>query len=202
MLFYDKLRPFECPMCDMKRPLRKHGTYSRYFCDFNNCPLKIDILRYYCAGCGGTVSYLPSFALPYRQFSAGIISLCLQLVFVCGISLSGINRLYPAAGRVLIGTWLKSWHYSSNGIITVLRNHFKKSPQSADICSGHISKYITTSALEAFFLSSDLVLGYELYKCDGKCSPKVSSCDSHTCSEILKGLQEIFLILPFSVRLL
>ena len=202
MLFYDKLRPSECPLCNRKQPLRKHGTYKRYYCDFRFGISEIFILRYYCPDCGSTVSYLPSFAIPRRQFSASIISICLQLVFVCGISLSGIHRLYPVVGRVLIGTWLKSWHYSSNGIIAVLRNHFGKDPQSADICSWHNSKYITASALEAFFLGSDLVIGHELYKCDGKCNPKASSCSSHICSGTLKGLQEIFLQLPFSVRLL
>jgi hypothetical protein len=124
------------------------------------------------------------------------------MVFICGMSLIQIGKLYPPASRVLIGTWLKSWHYSSNGIISVLRNHFGKKPLAADICSGHNSSYISGNALEAFFLSSDLVFGYELYTCDGKCSPKASSCESYTCSEILKGLQEIFLTLPFSVRLL
>jgi len=202
MSYYDILRPSSCPICSLNHPLRKHGTYSRYLCDLKYGTSKIDILRYYCKNCGGTVSYLPSFAIPHRQFSAGIISICLHLVFICGISLKGISSLYPSVSRILVGTWLKNWHYSSNGIITVLRNHFGKPPQAADICSGHNSSYITANALEAFFLSSDLVFGYELYTCDGKCSPKASSCGSHTCSEILKGLQEIFLTLPFSVRLL
>lgn len=202
MSYYDILRPLSCPICEINRPLRKHGTYNRYLCDFHYGTSEIEILRYYCPRCGGTVSFLPSFAVPNRQYSAAIISICLQLVFACGISLSGINRLYPIAGRVLIGTWLRSWHYSSNGIISVLRNSFGKDPQTADICSGHNSKYITASALEAFFLSSDFVLGYELYNCDGKCNCLESLCGSHACSVILKGLQEKFSQLPFSVSLL
>ena len=202
MSFCDILRPLECPLCGRKRPLRKHGTYTRYLCILSSKVLRIKILRYYCPDCGGTVSYLPSFAVPHRQYSADIISLCFQLVFSCGISLRVINRLYPAVSRVLIGTWLKSWNYSSTGIISAIRNSFGISPQKADICSGHNSKYITAAALEAFFISSDLVLGFELFTCAGKCSSKNSSCGSYLCSGILKGLQEIFSKLPYSVRLL
>jgi len=202
MSFSDILRPLECPLCGRNRPLRKHGTYTRYLCILNSEVLRIKILRYYCPGCGGTVSYLPSFAVPHRQYSAGIISICFQLVFACGISLRSINRLYPAVSRVLIGTWLKSWNYSSNGIISAIRNSFGVLPHKADICFGHNSKYITATALEAFFISSDLVLGFELFTCAGKCSHKASSCGSYSCSGILKGLQEMFFKLPYSVRLL
>jgi len=126
MSFYDILRPLECPLCRRKHALHKHGTYNRYFYDLRFGISEIKILRYYCPGCGGTVSYLPSFAIPRRQFGAALISLCLQLVFVCGISLKGISRLHYGVSRVLVGTWLKHWNYSSIGIITVLRNHFKR----------------------------------------------------------------------------
>lgn len=200
--FYDVLRPESCPICGIKCSLRKHGTYSRYFCDLFTGTQSIDILRYYCCSCGSTVSYLPSFALPRRQFSAGIISICLQLIFACGVSLKGVSRAYPVVSRVLVSNWVKRWYYNSNGIISVMRNYFGIQPQKADVCSYHNSKYISEQSLEAFFIVSDFVIGYELCDCTGKCNAGASSCVNRYCSGILEGIQRTFLKLPLSVELL
>ncbi len=202
MSFYNILRPLECPLCGTKHPLRKHGTYSRYFCDLTIGIQQINILRYYCHYCGGTVSYLPSFAIPRRQFSAGIISICLQLIFACGVSLKGVNRVYPYVSRVAAWNWVKSWYYNSNGIISVMRNYFGVQPQPADVCSYHNSKYITSLSLEAFFIVSDFVVGDEIYNCSGNCDIRASSCYNRYCSGILKEIHERFSLLPLSISLL
>jgi hypothetical protein len=162
----------------------------------------IPILRYYCADCGHTVSFLPSFCIPRKQYSAGVISLCFQLIFACGVSIRQVSRAYPVIKRVLAGVWLKQWHFSSPGIITVLRNLFSFEAQPAVICSGHNSSYITSESLEAFFVSSDFVSGDDLISCHGLCdiSGEVK-CYNQACTGILKGLQEKFSVLPFSVRL-
>jgi len=202
MSFYDILRPQVCPICNRKHLLRKHGTYRRYFCDLATGIQSINILRYYCSTCGGTISFLPSFALPRRQFSAAIISICLQLIFVCGVSLKRINRAYPCVSSVLAGSWLKRWYYSSRGIISVMRNYFGFHSQMADVCSYHTSKYITAESLEAFFIVSDFVIGDELYNCSGTCSIQTSFCYQHYCSGILEEIQKEFFKLPFCVELL
>uniref|UniRef100_UPI003B75D314 DUF6431 domain-containing protein n=1 Tax=Desulforadius tongensis TaxID=1216062 RepID=UPI003B75D314 len=61
-------------------PPKKHGLYSRnYICqDFSN---KILIRRYYCPYCGNTFSYLPSFCLPYFQYSIGLIFMAILYFF-------------------------------------------------------------------------------------------------------------------------
>lgn len=160
----------------------------------------LPVLRYYCRKCGHTVSYLPSFAVPRRQFSAALISICLQLVFACGTSFRAIEKAYPSVKRVLVGNWIKSWYYSSKGIISVMRSMYKSDVMLCDVCSGHKSRYITPESLEAFYLVSDYVLGYELCECNGKCDSKASYC--RACSEILKKIQEAFSDLPFKVSLL
>ena len=198
--FSSILRPSVCPVCNAVHPLRKHGSYKRYICTVEGSELVISILRYYCPQCRHTVSYLPSFAVPRRQFSAALISICLQLVFACGSSFRGIERAYPSVSRILVGNWIKSWYYSSKGIISVMRSMYKSDVMLCDLCSGHKSLYITQESLESFYTVSDFVIGYELCNCNGKCDYKVYSC--RDCSEILKKIQESFSSLPFKVQLL
>ena len=91
---------------------------------------------------------------------------------------------------------------SGPGIISVLRNHFGASASPADVRVGHESAYITPSSIEAFLLGSDLALGDVLTSCHGRCDiSDTVGCDERMCSGILKGLQEKFSDLPFSVRL-
>ena len=192
----------KCPMCGRKHPLRKHGTYSRYFCDLAIDIQSIKILRYYCSGCTGTVSYLPSFVVPRKQFSARIISICLQLIFACGLSLKGVSRAYPNVSRVLVWSWIKKWYYSSKGIISVMRNYFGVQLHKADVCTYHNSRYISEESLEAFFIVSDFVIGDEICGCAGNCNAEASSCGRRYCSGILERIQKRFSTLAFFVELL
>ena len=202
MIFFDILRPTECPKCGRKHPLRKHGTYSRYVYCLFCAPVSINVLRYYCPACGVTVNVLPSFCIPRKRYSAGAVSCCLQLVLACGMSLRAVNKAYPAISRVLAGVWLKQWYFSSNGIISLLRNHFGFTTTSAELCTGHNSRYITPESLEAFWASCDFALGYEIVNCHGKCGISGAvECKKRECSGILKALQERFSILSFPVRL-
>jgi len=202
MIFFDTLRPSECPLCGRKYPLRKHGTYSRYvyglFCD----SIEIKVVRFYCPGCRRTVSILPSFCLPHKRFSAAAVSCCLQLILACTMSLRAVSKAYPTVSRVLAGIWVKQWSFSASGIISVLRNNFGFDTTTADVCVGHNSRYITSTSLEAFFGSSDFVLGHELVDCHGQCdiTGRVI-CEKCECHGILQALQERFSTLPFQVRL-
>lgn len=189
-------------MCGRKHPLRKHGAYVRYFCDLAIDVQQINILRYYCSGCAGTVSFLPSFAVPRKQFSARIISMCLQLIFACGMSLKEVSRAYPNVSRVLAWSWIKKWYYNSKGIISVMRNYFGIPSSPADKCSYHHSSYISEESLEAFFIVSDFVIGNEICGCAGDCNAEASSCVRRYCSGILEGIQKGFSTLPFFVELL
>ena len=74
--------PAGCPYSDclMPIPLKKHGFYLRYLID-SGFYGKILIRRYYCPYCGRTVSYLPSFCLPYFQYSLVLIYLVISEYF-------------------------------------------------------------------------------------------------------------------------
>ena len=201
MIFFDILRPSVCPNCGRQHPLRKHGTYLRAVCDLQPAPILIKILRYYCPKCGVTVSILPSFCIPHKRYSAGVISCCLQLVLACTMSLKAVSKAYPVS-RVLAGVWLKQWSLSATGIISLLRNNFDFHTATMEVCTGHNSHNITPKSLEAFFGSSDFVLNDELVRCHGKCGlPGTVECEKRECSGILKALQERFSTLSFPVRL-
>ena len=68
-----------CPICHAQKPLEKHGFYTR-----NALLLKKDyripIRRYCCSSCQRTVSILPSFLLPYYQYSLSVIMDCLKQI--------------------------------------------------------------------------------------------------------------------------
>ncbi len=73
--------PDRCPNpgCLVKVPMQRHGFYTRNVIaqDFSG---RIPIRRYYCKYCGKTLSYLPSFCLPYYQYTLGIIFSILCLI--------------------------------------------------------------------------------------------------------------------------
>ena len=68
--------PTHCPQCQAKHPLKAHGFYWRTIIDLAFAG-DIRIRRYLCLACRGTVSLLPSFALPYLRSSITVIALFL-----------------------------------------------------------------------------------------------------------------------------
>ncbi|QXJ38807.1 hypothetical protein BV455_02151 [Parageobacillus caldoxylosilyticus] len=57
-----------CPHCQAKRPLYRHGYYERNAVTPHQS-YRIWIARYRCPECWGTVTVLPSFLLPYFQYT-------------------------------------------------------------------------------------------------------------------------------------
>jgi len=74
--------PNSCPNpgCLVQVPPQKHGFYARNALT-GNFSGRILIRRYYCKHCGKTISYLPSFCLPYFQYAVETIltALCYVL---------------------------------------------------------------------------------------------------------------------------
>ncbi len=75
-------RPQTClnPACGIPVPPKAHNFYQRNVIHFLFTG-RIKIRRYYCRHCGMTFSYLPSFCLPYFQYSLPIIFLTLWCHF-------------------------------------------------------------------------------------------------------------------------
>ncbi|GLH62983.1 hypothetical protein PG301_08220 [Parageobacillus sp. G301] len=57
-----------CPHCQAKRPLYRHGYYERNAVTSHQS-YRIWIARYRCPECRRTVAVLPSFLLPYFQYT-------------------------------------------------------------------------------------------------------------------------------------
>lgn len=87
--------PKSCPNPECLIPIspKKHGFYERNSLGFCYCG-KIIIRRYYCPYCGKTISYLPSFCLPYFQYSLAIIYQILSEYLVALNSYSRIIKKF------------------------------------------------------------------------------------------------------------
>jgi hypothetical protein len=87
--------PETCPNPECLMPIapKKHGFYERNCLDF--CYRgRILIRRYYCPYCGNTISYLPSFCLPYYQYSLAVIYLVITNYIKSSMSYARIIRQF------------------------------------------------------------------------------------------------------------
>ena len=81
----DPPSPTSCPCCKIGIPPKKHGYYERYIVTRSFCEL-ISIKRFYCPYCGKTISFLPSFCIPYFQHVLYEIWEVLTLALYHGLS--------------------------------------------------------------------------------------------------------------------
>ena len=72
---------YGCKSCGYEGMLHRHGYYSRNVIT-RHCIRRISILRVKCPSCGKTHAVLPSFLIPYYQYSLEFIFECLYLSFV------------------------------------------------------------------------------------------------------------------------
>lgn len=72
LLFPNAPATCRLPGCQMPVEMKKHGFYERYIITHEYSGY-IYIRRYFCPCCGRTVSFLPSFAIPYFQYAIGYI---------------------------------------------------------------------------------------------------------------------------------
>lgn len=80
--------PDRCPFhdCHMPIKMKKHGFYKRYVISHKFSGY-ICIRRYICPCCGRTISFLPSFLIPYFQYALPYILTFLKGFFQMGKSL-------------------------------------------------------------------------------------------------------------------
>ena len=94
--------PDSCPNPECLMPIapKKHGFYERNCLDFTYRG-PILIRRYYCPYCGKTISYLPSFCLPYYQYSLAVIYLVLTKHIESDMSYSWILQQFKEKYQAL-----------------------------------------------------------------------------------------------------
>lgn len=84
---------YDCKFCGYEGMLHRHGYYSRNVIT-RHCIERINILRVKCPSCSKTHSVLPSFLIPYYQYSLEFIFECLYLSFIVKDSYSKIANLF------------------------------------------------------------------------------------------------------------
>ncbi len=84
---------YGCKFCNYEGMLHRHGYYSRNVITKYSI-YRINILRVKCPSCGKTHAVLPSFLIPYYQYSLEFIFECLYLSFVVKVSYSKIVDLF------------------------------------------------------------------------------------------------------------
>lgn len=84
---------YGCKYCDYEGMIHRHGYYSRNVIT-KHCIKRINILRVKCPSCGKTHAILPSFLIPYYQYSFEFIFECLYLSYVVKDSYSKIIDLF------------------------------------------------------------------------------------------------------------
>lgn len=70
-----------CPICMAQQALKRHGFYWRNAGSKPEDWRRLPICRYFCLSCRHTFSLLPSFLLPYYQYSLKFILDCLWTFF-------------------------------------------------------------------------------------------------------------------------
>lgn len=84
---------YGCKFCGYKGMLHRHGFYSRNVIAKYHIR-EINILRVKCPSCNKTHAVLPSFLIPYYQYSLLFIFECLYLSFIMKDSYSKIINLF------------------------------------------------------------------------------------------------------------
>ena len=74
-------RPERCSLCGAYHSFYAHGSYWRNILT-DEFEERIPIARFYCKVCKTTASLLPSFVLPYFQYSLEFILAALRLIFL------------------------------------------------------------------------------------------------------------------------
>lgn len=101
--------PESCPLCRAWAPMVGHGSYSRYVGEEEPW-LRLRIPRLRCRACGRTFGVLPSFLVPHRHYSAGLIQRVLGLRHQLGFSRRQLSVRFqgvPALSTCL--AWLRSF---------------------------------------------------------------------------------------------
>ncbi|MFW6280988.1 MAG: DUF6431 domain-containing protein [Halanaerobium sp.] len=114
-------RPYQCKDCGYKGTLHYHGSYSRNVITLLGCHI-IYVPRYICPNdrCRKTYSFLPSFVIPYYQYSFSFIFFCLYSIYI-------FNFSYDKFVRV-IRTFNPDSYFSKSNIYFYVRRFTTISP--------------------------------------------------------------------------
>jgi hypothetical protein len=103
-------RPEGCPACGAKGCLIGHGYYQRKAKDEQRVYL-IQVKRWWCKVCHGTVSILPNFLFPWRHYLVRVIQAVVVACFERGLNWERIRQTCTRQGTPALRTmqrWCKA----------------------------------------------------------------------------------------------
>jgi hypothetical protein len=103
-------RPDRCWQCTSQCPLIKHSIYKRQLKDVDRDYKNIPIQRFLCKACGRTVSFLPSFAVPYKHYSGQIIHNYLHEIILFFKSIHSVYQQHYIVGYSTALSWAQQFY--------------------------------------------------------------------------------------------
>lgn len=150
----------ECPLCAEKHRLRLHGHYLRFVILEDGRAEKVRVRRLLCARVGRTVSLLPDFCVPRRQYGPAILG-----AFLAGYAegkplLTALRTSRPDAPGHSVAQSLRHGFLARGGGIRAYLAHLRaravEPPPSAPGLRGEVSALLAglclgfAKAAEAF----------------------------------------------------
>lgn len=126
---YEVPRPDVCPLplCSESNCFWKHTAYSRYVIE-NEVLVSLTIPRFRCRYCGLVVSYLFSFLVPYRRYSATVVADSADLYATAPVSkaLASYRKIADNVGcaRMSVFRWVESLGTKSQGLRSQVQKEF------------------------------------------------------------------------------
>ena len=124
-----------CPLCPRPHPLRRHGHYHRWATfPGEDVSLRIPILRLLCHATGRTVSLLPDFCLPRRQYGPAVLGLFLHALVILRLPmLSAFRTAVPGSAarttaRSLRDAFLRNAHRVRSFLYGIRQRHVPAPP--------------------------------------------------------------------------
>ena len=87
----------------------KHSIYKRQLKDVDRDYKNIPIQRFLCKACGRTVSFLPSFAVPYKHYSGQIIHNYLREIILSFRSIHSVYQQHYIVGYSTALSWTQQY---------------------------------------------------------------------------------------------
>ena len=139
----------QCPFCPDGHRLRRHGSYLRYFILPDPEPIdRVVVLRLLCSRVGRTVSLLPDFCLPRRQYGPAFLAIFIEASVLLGLTLlAALKKARAAVPGYQVGQALLKGFASRDAQIRAylagLRARALPAPNRATSKPGHLAPLVS-----------------------------------------------------------
>lgn len=113
--------PASCPLYGCDGYMQGNGCYPRSVIDCRGCCVLLWVFRFRCVTCGRTVSFLPDFCVPYKQFSVEVVGAALWAVLVLNLATQAVaaaDSVYNKASfsRYCVYNWVRQFCCNSHNL--------------------------------------------------------------------------------------